>query len=204
MIKMFAKYFGVLLSFIFPKRLGKAFSDLGRHIHSGYVSRRFKRFGGGTTVFPGCRFEGEKYISLGDNVSIGRRTIVCAYPVDGTSPEIIVGDNTDIGGGCHISAIDRVFIGNNVVFGEDITVTDNSHGNISAEEMDVHPFRRPLASKGPVKIGDYVWVGDKVTILPGVTIGKGSVVGAGSVVTKNVPERTVAVGNPAKVVRRIE
>jgi acetyltransferase-like isoleucine patch superfamily enzyme len=53
----------------------------------------------------------------------------------------------------------------------------------------------------PTKIGDRVWIGANVTILKGVTIGNDAVVGAGSVVTKDVPERAIAVGNPAKVIK---
>ena len=55
----------------------------------------------------------------------------------------------------------------------------------------------------PVRIGDGCWIGGGVIILPGVTIGKGSVIGAGSVVVKDIPEDCVAVGNPCKVIRKI-
>jgi acetyltransferase-like isoleucine patch superfamily enzyme len=68
----------------------------------------------------------------------------------------------------------------------------------------MHPFRRPLVSKGPVLIGDCVWIGDKATILPGVTIGKGSVIGANAVVTKDVPDYCMAAGNPAVVLKKLE
>ena len=55
----------------------------------------------------------------------------------------------------------------------------------------------------PVKIGDNVWIGGSVTILPGVTIGSNVTVGAGSVVVNDIPDNCVAVGNPARVVRKI-
>lgn len=55
----------------------------------------------------------------------------------------------------------------------------------------------------PVKIEDNVWIGGGVIILPGVTIGRNSVIGAGSVVNKSIPENCVAVGNPCRVIRRI-
>lgn len=55
----------------------------------------------------------------------------------------------------------------------------------------------------PIEIGDDCWIGGNVTILPGVTIGSGSTIGAGAVVTKSVPPRSLAVGNPARVVRQL-
>lgn len=57
-------------------------------------------------------------------------------------------------------------------------------------------------SKGEVVIGNAVWIGDSVVILPGVTVGNGAVIGAGSVVTKPIPPYAVAVGNPARVIRK--
>jgi tetrahydrodipicolinate N-succinyltransferase len=57
-------------------------------------------------------------------------------------------------------------------------------------------------SKGEVVIGNAVWIGDSVIILPGVTVGNGAVIGAGSVVTKPIPAYAVAVGNPARVIRK--
>ncbi|HEX7757448.1 MAG TPA: DapH/DapD/GlmU-related protein, partial [Niabella sp.] len=56
----------------------------------------------------------------------------------------------------------------------------------------------------PVTIGNNVWVGGNATILPGVTIGDNCVIGAGSVVTKDIPANSLAVGNPARVIRQIE
>lgn len=55
----------------------------------------------------------------------------------------------------------------------------------------------------PIKIGNGCWLGGGVIVLPGVTIGDGSVIGAGSVVTKDIPENSLAVGNPCRVIRKI-
>ena len=64
-------------------------------------------------------------------------------------------------------------------------------------------MERKLFSKGPVVIGDNVWIGDKATILAGVTIGEGAVIGANAVITKDVPAYCIAVGNPARIIKKV-
>jgi galactoside O-acetyltransferase len=90
-----------------------------------------------------------------------------------------------------------IFIGNNVMFAPNVTISVTGH--------PVHPDLRKNGEQFsfPVTIEDNVWVGSNVVILPGVTIGKNSVIGAGSIVTKDIPENVVAVGNPCKVLRPI-
>lgn len=97
---------------------------------------------------------------------------------------------------CVLLDVCKISIGNNVFVGPNTCITTASHPII--------PEERLKASFGkPVTIGDDVWIGANCTILPGVTIGDGSVIGAGSVVTKDIPERVVAVGNPCRVLRPI-
>lgn len=102
----------------------------------------------------------------------------------------------------HITAINRITIGNDVLTGRWVTITDNSHGDTDYSTLQMRPVSRPLISKGPVLIGNNVWIGDKVTILPGVTIGEGAVIAANAVVTKDIPAYSVAVGNPARVIKQ--
>ncbi|MGI5958454.1 MAG: maltose acetyltransferase domain-containing protein [Massiliimalia sp.] len=90
-----------------------------------------------------------------------------------------------------------VYIGNDVMFAPNVTIT-----------VTGHPVAPELRANGrqfsfPVHIEDNVWIGANVVILPGVTIGKGSVIGAGSVVTKDIPPNVVAVGSPCRVLRPI-
>ena len=70
-------------------------------------------------------------------------------------------------------------------------------------ELNIHPEKRSLVSKGKVIIGDNVWLGNNVCIMPNVTIGDGVIVGANSVVTKDIPSYSVAAGAPARVVKQI-
>lgn len=95
-------------------------------------------------------------------------------------------------------------IGNNVLTGPDVLITDNAHGEAKRKWMDIHPSFRPLYSKGEVVIGDNVWIGQGAMIMPGVHIGDGAIIAANSVVTQDVPAYCVAAGVPAKVVKKCE
>ena len=91
----------------------------------------------------------------------------------------------------------RIFIGDNVMFGPNVTITAAGH------PVDPDLRRQVYQYNFPVRIEENVWVGAGVIILPGVTIGKNSVIGAGSVVTKDIPANVVAMGVPCRVVREI-
>lgn len=90
-----------------------------------------------------------------------------------------------------------IFVGDNVMFGPNVTVATAGH------PVDPELRRKVAQFNIPVHIGDNVWIGAGAVILPGITIGENSVIGAGSVVTKDVPANVVAVGNPCRVLRRI-
>jgi len=113
---------------------------------------------------------------------------------------IRVGNNCSIGAYAHITASNEILIGNHVLTGKFVTITDNSHGNGTVG----HPIEREIYSKGKVVIGDDVWIGDKVTILPNVHIGNGAVIGSNSVVTKDIPSNSVYAGIPAKMIKKYE
>ena len=94
--------------------------------------------------------------------------------------------------------INEVHIGDNVMIGPNTTITTVGHP-LSPEKR-----RRHLGQASEIKIGNDVWIGANVTVLPGVNIGNNVVVGAGAVVTKDIPDNSLAVGVPAKVIREIE
>ena len=74
----------------------------------------------------------------------------------------------------------------------------------ATHETEVQSRRDNIEFAREVTIGDDCWIGGNVIILPGVTIGKGCTIGAGSVVTKDIPEYSVAIGSPAKVVKKVK
>ena len=173
-------------------------------MYSFWISSDFKAMGKDSIILSSIHLEGGKYITLGSNVGIGNRVDLTAwdnYGSDVFTPEIIIGDNCKIGDDCHITAINKIVFGKNVLLGKKITITDNSHGKIDSDALNLPPCERHLFSKGPVLIDDGVWIGDKATILPGIKIGENAIIGANSVVTKDVPKNCVAVGNPARIIK---
>lgn len=196
---------GNLFQILFPISFLDYCSGARRYFNTGYYEKSLRHIGTNSTIDYPCRLICAGDISIGNNVSIAKRSVITAWRTPGyQSSEIIIGDDASIGEDCHITAINKIVIGKQVLFGKKITISDNSHGKIdSIHELSLHPSNRDLFSKGPVIIKDRVWIGDKATILPGVTIGENSIIGANSVVTKNIPANSVCAGNPAKIIRTI-
>lgn len=143
-------------------------------------------------------------MNIGAKSTFGLMAILTAwteYRGEHFAPRLNIGEKCNFGDFIHISTINNITIGNNVLTGRWVTITDNSHGTTDIESLKIPPTERSLYSKGSVIIGNNVWIGDKATILPGVTIGDGAVIAANSVVTKDVPPYTVVAGNPIHVIK---
>ncbi len=137
---------------------------------------------------------GGKSVRIGDNVRIYRDVII----ETGSGGSVEIGDNSSIHPRCQINAyLESVQIGRHVMIAANCALYSYDHGMKSTEPV----HEQPLQSRGPIVIGDDVWLGTGVTVLSGVVIGNGAVIGAGSVVTKDIPANTVAVGNPARVIK---
>lgn len=150
---------------------------------------------------------GQKHIVIGDDTIIQRHSILGCwthYQRQTFSPTITIGNHCNIGEYCHITAIRRIVIGDGLLTGRFVLISDNSHGGLSREETVIPPASRQLVSKGEVVIGHHVWIGDKATILAGVHIGDNAIVAANSVVTKDVPANSMVAGSPAKIIKTIE
>ena len=149
---------------------------------------------------------GQKRIKVGSNTHIGHHAVLgcwVQYGANNFAPEIIIGNDCSIGEYCHITAINRITIGDGLLTGRFVYIGDNAHGGLSMEEAVIPPTQRPLKSKGEIVIGRNVWIGDKVSILGGVTIGDNVIIGAGSIVTQNVPSNCVVAGMPARIVKQL-
>ena len=110
--------------------------------------------------------------------------------------ELTIGEGTYINYGSNISATRHVSIGRNCSIGQYAIIMDNDY-----HQVDDH---RTMGVPKPIVIEDDVWIGARVTVLPGARIGKGSVIGAHAVVKGDIPPYSLAVGVPARVVRRLQ
>lgn len=151
-------------------------------------------------------FLGLKYIKIGSNSHIHkycRIEAIDSYENQTFSPEIIIGNHVEIGEYNHITAIKRIIIGDGVLTGRRVTISDNNHGLFNRESLDIKPAKRDVVCKGEVIIGENVWIGENACILSGVSIGKGCVIAANAVVTKNIPDYSLVAGVPALIVKKI-
>ena len=150
---------------------------------------------------------GKKYISIGSNTILGKHIQLTAWDYHNGkkfTPFISIGSNCQFGSYNHVTAINKIIIGNGVLTGKFVTITDNSHGIPgNPSDYDLSPIKRIVYSKGRVEIGDNVWIGDKATILPNVKIGDCSIIGANAVVTKDIPPYCIAGGNPARILKKL-
>lgn len=151
---------------------------------------------------------GKSYIDFGKNLTTG---FWCRFEVfpkdDDLRIRLKLGDNIQINDYVHLSAIESVEIGDNCLFASHVYISDNSHGRYEGGENDSSPDVAPDHREyitSPVKIGKNCWLGEGVIVMPGVTIGDGCVIGAHSVVTKNIPAASIAVGSPARVVKKYD
>lgn len=129
------------------------------------------------SIAPDAYIRGPLYVDYGKHITVGPRTFI----------------------NCGLTALDVAPI----TIGADVQIGPNVQLLTPVHPIEPELRRAKLERAEPITIGDNVWLGGGVIVLPGVTIGDDTVVGAGAVVTKDLPPGVVAVGNPARVIRRI-
>ena len=172
------------------------------------VCRQFGSVGSGSVIVYPCMLQGDslKNIHIGDNTRIQAHSVLECWGHFGNqsfSPQILIGDKCKLGEYCHITSCNSIIIGNGLLTGRFVLITDNSHGSLSKNNSIIAPKDRPLESKGKVVIGNNVWLGDKVSVLPGVHIGDNVIIGANSVVTTDIPSNSMAAGIPERVLKQV-
>lgn len=167
------------------------------------AGRRFGKFGRNSIiVFPADTIFNERYIHIGEGTMIGAHVTLSAGMVPGqqcvTDPVVRIGDRCLIGKGTGIVGHLSIEIGNDVWTGQHVYITDQNHGY---EDIS-RPISQQTMPEQPVVIGDGSWIGHGSVVLPGARIGRHVTIGANSVVVGELPDYSVAVGAPARVIRR--
>lgn len=202
LIRVFFRVVNIIYSYNTKKKIQNFYST---YIFSYWLRPIFKSCGDAYFNTP-IYIKGAKYISIGDNFGAGPRFRIEAFDFfagEKYSPIIEIGDNVSFNFNCHVGAINKIIIHNNVLIGSNVLITDHSHGDSNLASFNLAPSKRKLISKGTVIIEENVWIGENVSILPNVTIGRNSVIGANSVVTKNVLPFSIVGGNPAKIIKQV-
>ena len=146
-------------------------------------------------VETGCQFVKINNMTFAKRIGISKN---CSFYAEGG--RIQIDDNSKFNEGCHINASNGglIKIGRKCLIGPNVVMRTASH-NFGDRESYIQDQSH---SYGDIIIFDDCWIAANVTILGGVTIGRGSIIGAGAVVTKDVPEFSIAVGVPAKIIKR--
>lgn len=183
-----------------------------KHILNHYkwkkCTKKFASIGSDSYADQGFSIIHGEHIYIGDNFSSGRflKLQTWEYYNDqstGYVPSLEIGNDFICQDNVLISCMNNITIGNNVLLGDNVFISDNLHGDCSIpSQRKIHPIKRPLVSKGPINIGSNVWIGRNVCIMGNVNIGDGAVIGANAVVTHDIPANSVAVGCPAKIIKK--
>jgi acetyltransferase-like isoleucine patch superfamily enzyme len=165
---------------------------------------RFASFGSDSVIVPPAVINCPHRIHVGSKVLIHERAWLSVYEhYQGRDhePSLRIGDRTLLGRDTYISCVGEIEIGSDVMTAPGAMIADSYH---SYEDPHTPIRDQPMADPRPVRIGSGAMLGARACILMGVTIGERSYIGAGSVVTRDVPPNAVALGNPARVVRRYD
>lgn len=162
----------------------------------------FGAYGKDVYIESGVVINRPRFVHLGNHIRIKRNTSINLHPQDKKSKEgiLFLGDHVMISEGCVISGCNRIVIEENVGISPYVMIIDNSRkpGDV------IRPSKEQKLELGYVHIGADSWIAYNACILPNVTIGKHCIIGALSVVNGNIPSYSIAVGSPAKVVKRFD
>jgi acetyltransferase-like isoleucine patch superfamily enzyme len=172
---------------------------LYRLVLAPYYKLYFAGFGSNSKILRPTAIDGPKRIFIGNNVLISWYSWLAANPLTGNNDcKLVIGDGTYIGRFSHIYATSRIEIGKKVLIADKVYISDNLHGH---QNINMPVIDQPIVQANEVFIGDGAWLGENVCIV-GASVGKNAVIGANAVVTKNIPDHCIAVGIPAKIIKR--
>lgn len=159
----------------------------------------FGKIGRWALIYSPLKIVGKRNIFIEEDVKIGYKTWLSAVPYTGCENcKLLIGKNVSIGNFNHIISTHSIIIEDNVLTADKVYVSDNIHGY---DNITMPIKLQPIVQKNDVIIGEGSWLGENVCVI-GASIGKHCVIGANSVVTRDIPDYSIAVGAPARVVKR--
>ncbi len=163
-----------------------------------FYKSSFNKFGKNSTICYPFRINGAKFISISNKVHVNEGSWILALKINGQNPIINIGEGSYIGRFTHIVGVSNVEICANVLISDKVYISDNSH---AYSDISIPIKEQVILAKAPVIIGENTWLGENVCVI-GASVGKHCVVGANSVVLSDIPDYSIAVGSPAKVIKR--
>ena len=159
----------------------------------------FRHFGKKSLILCPLQIDGKKNISVGNHVVVGEHSWLAAMPLtNNDKPQLIISNNCSIGNFNHIYATSEIVFEDSVLTADKVYISDNLH---SYADVSKPIIEQPIKQLKKIRIGEGSWIGENVCII-GASIGKHCTIGANSVVTHNIPDYCVAVGAPARVIKR--
>jgi acetyltransferase-like isoleucine patch superfamily enzyme len=186
-----------MISYSFYSKLNRY---IKRNVFRLIFSHTFKSFGKKASIIDPDIIEGEQYITIGDYASINSKAWLLALKQNDLEPQLLIEEGVTIGRFSHIVAIQSVVIQKNVLIADKVYISDNLH---AYQNINQPIINQPILFKNSVEIGENSWIGENVSII-GAKIGKHCIIGANSVVSKDIPDYCVAVGIPAKIIKRYD
>jgi acetyltransferase-like isoleucine patch superfamily enzyme len=159
---------------------------------------KFKYLNFNSYIDSPLKIEGKENIFINKNVIVKYKSWLAALPYSNSGCILEIGSGSVIGNFNHIYATNSIVIGKNVLTADKVYISDNQH---VYEDINIPIINQPIKQLRTVHIGDGSWLGENVCVI-GASIGKNCVIGANSVVTKDISDYSVAVGSPARVIKK--
>jgi acetyltransferase-like isoleucine patch superfamily enzyme len=159
----------------------------------------FRHYGSKSLILRPLQIDGKENISIGDHVVVGEQSWLAAMPLTNNEhPQLKIGNKCVLGHFNHIYATSEIVIEDSVLTADKVYISDNLH---SYADLSKPIIEQPIKQLEKIRIGEGSWIGENVCII-GASIGKHCTIGANSVVTHDIPDYSVAVGAPARVIKR--
>lgn len=159
---------------------------------------RFRQIGHTVRIYSPLRMKGLENMSIGDDVRIANLSWIEALPLTGEECVLTIKTGVRIGHFNHIYCTKSITIEEDVLTADKVYISDNAH---QYQDITLPIVKQPIKQLKEVVIGQGSWLGENVCVI-GASVGKHCVIGANSVVTHDIPDFSVAVGAPARVIKR--